>query len=469
MGTRLLAFGQVSPAGGDRSAASGERVLVVGAGIAGLAAAHDLHENGYQVTVLEARERIGGRIWTDRSRHGSPFELGATWIHGATDDNPIVQLAARLGVPTRQTRYENEQIYAPEGRPLGRPEQEQAYEAFGRLVRTLAELRHRRMSVGAPDLPLSVAIEEVLANGALGHLDPLGRQALSLSINTVFEHEAAADAADLSLFHGLDVVCAKLRTKDVSQIDVLVTGGYDRIVQHLAAGLDIRLGQVVRQVAYDVNRVTLSTDHGVFVGDRAVVTLPLGVLQSGMVEFTPPLPPTKCAALGHLGMNVLNRVYLRFAEPFWDGTEVIRYISPRPGEWGETYSLIPYTGEPALYLFNGAGFGKALEQFDDDTIVGAAMMMLRRLYGGQVPVRPEAVRITRWAADPFARGSYSHVRPGGSEEDFDALAAPVDERLFFAGEATDPHNPATVHGAYNSGRREARRILAMRETHRGPG
>jgi monoamine oxidase len=469
MGNRLLVSGPASPAGSDRSVMPGEHVLVIGAGIAGLAAAHDLHESGYQVTVLEARERIGGRIWTDRSRHGHPFELGATWIHDATDDNPIAQLAARLGVPTRQTCYDNEQIYDPEGQPLERREQEQFYEHFGRLVCALAGLRAHRESTGAPDLPLSTAIEEVLASGALGRLDPLGRQALALSINTVFEHEAAADAADLSLYHCLGVVCAKLRNQDVSQIDALVTGGYDRIVQHLAAGLDIRLGHVVRQIAYEADRVTLSTDRGVFVADRAVITLPLGVLQNGVVEFTPPLPPAKRAALGHLGMNVLNRVYLRFGEPFWDDTEVIRYISPRPGEWGETYSLIPYTGEPALYLFNGAGFGKALEQLDDDTIVGAAMAVLRRLYGARVPNRPEAVRITRWAADPFACGSYSHVRPGGSDEDFDALAAPVGERLFFAGEATDRHNPATVHGAYESDRREARRIRTMRVAPRTSG
>ncbi|HEX2571812.1 MAG TPA: FAD-dependent oxidoreductase [Polyangia bacterium] len=469
MGNRLPVSEPAPPAGSDRSVASGERVVVVGAGIAGLAAARDLHENGYQVTVLEARERIGGRIWTDRSHHGHPFELGATWIHDATEENPIARLAARLGVPTRQTRYDNEQIYDAEGRPLGRQEQERIYGHFGALVRALAEMRDRRQAAGDPDLPLSVAIEEVLAGGALGRLEPHDRQALGLSLNTVFEHEAAADAADLSLYGGLDVASAKLRNEDVSEIDVLVTGGYDRIVQHLAAGLEIRLGHVVRRVAYDAERVTLSTDQGVFVADRVVLTLPLGVLQSGAVEFTPPLPPAKRAALGRLGMNVLNRVYLRFAEPFWDDTEVIRYISPRPGEWGETYSLVPYTGAPALYLFNGAGFGKALEPLDDDAIVGAAMVVLRRLYGARVPARPETVRITRWAADPFARGSYSHVRPGGSAEDHDALAAPIGERLFFAGEATERHNPATVHGAYESGRREARRILTMREALQASG
>ncbi|MEK9164377.1 MAG: FAD-dependent oxidoreductase, partial [Chloroflexota bacterium] len=159
--------------------------------------------------------------------------------------------------------------------------------------------------------------------------------------------------------------------------------------------------------------------------------------------------------------GVLNKVYLRFAAAFWaeDDTDWIGYIPEKKGEWGEYLNIYHYTGQPILLCFNAGEYGLAIEKLSDGEIVAAAMKTLRQMYGDDIP-EPEAWLITRWGSDPFAYGSYSHAAPGATEDDFAALAEPVGDRLFFAGEATSEYS-ATVHGAYLSGVREAGRIAEL--------
>jgi monoamine oxidase len=164
-------------------------------------------------------------------------------------------------------------------------------------------------------------------------------------------------------------------------------------------------------------------------------------------------------AINNLGMGLLNKVYLRFPQVFWDEqSDLLDYIAQNRGEWAEWLNIYKYTGKPILLGFNAATYARQIEPLSDEMMVAAAMKTLRTIHGPSIP-EPEAWLITRWASDPLAGGSYSYLPPGASPDDYDDLAEPVADRLFFAGEATSREYAATVHGAYLSGLAAAERIV----------
>jgi len=217
----------------------------------------------------------------------------------------------------------------------------------------------------------------------------------------------------------------------------------------------------VTRVAHGTSGVVVETSKGAFTAPRAIVTLPIGVLRSGAVKFDPALPASKVSAISAMRMDVLQKVYVRFAKPFWpEDVEIFGRIAPASGK-GEFVSLVNvafYAKEPILMFFNAGTYARKVEEMTDGAVADLATKHLREMFGASVPT-PEACLVTRWGRDPFALGSYAHLPVGTKPSDRKALAAPVDDRLFFAGEATESDYPATVHGALLSGRREARRIL----------
>jgi len=425
-------------------------VIVIGAGIAGLSAASSLKAQGYRVVVLEGRDRIGGRIWTDRSWQGIPLDMGASWIHGV-DRNPISALAQKFNLTTLPTDYSSNILYDREGNRLSDAAQDQIDRRFTQVIEQLDRLRKSMDAAEKPDISLEIAISEIIRKM---NLDRYELEELNYSIATSIEHEYATDISDLSLFNWD-------RAGDLEGGDRLFPDGYDRIVQGLAGNLEIRLGQIVKQVTYSDRGVEVVTNRGKFQADRAVITLPLGVLKNGSVQFSPPLPSQKVKAIQALNMGVLNKVYLRFAQVFWaQNPHLLNYISTNKGEWSEFLNIAKYTQKPVLLGFNAGTYGISIEKLSDRQIVSEVMQVLRKIYGGSIP-EPEAWLITRWGSDPFAGGSYSHTPPGASSADYDALAQPVVDRLFFAGESTSNQHPATVHGAFWSGEREAKRIVTL--------
>jgi monoamine oxidase len=426
------------------SVANSERVLVIGAGMAGLGAARDLAERGYQVTVLEGRERIGGRVWTDRSWPGIALDLGTSWIHGI-EDNPIAALADQFGVRTVPSDYDSFTVYNADGVALSDAAVDALDERFEELLAVVDEARDGRDEDAALGDGLDAAIADAGYSAREVH-------ELRFAIALTIEHDYAADVADLSLEHWD-------QDDEIRGEQVVFPDGYGQLVERLAEGLDIRLGQVVRHVAYDDTGVTVTTNQSTFTAERVIVTLPLGVLKAGDDTFEPPLPDSKQRAIERLAMGVLNKLYLRFPEGFWQDAEAefLGYIGERTGEWADWIDIARYTGAPVLMAFNAGSFGTAIEALPDEVLVAQAMQVLRTIFGERIP-DPEEWRATRWSSDPLARGSYSHIPPGAGGDDYDALAEPIGERLFFAGEATQRASPATVHGAYLSGLRAAEEV-----------
>jgi monoamine oxidase len=423
----------------------GRKVMVIGAGIAGLAAARSLKDAGWHVTVIEARDRIGGRIWTSRLWPDQPMDLGASWIHG-TDGNPVTALADSIGAARVQTAYDRAIAYGPDGAVLDLGPEMAKAETVVTAARTAAEAHPQDISLA----------DAVTASAAWQDGTATDRSLIRHYVNATFEQEYGFDWAEASAWHFDDDTV-------FPGPDVLFPNGYDQIPKVLAQGLTIRLGQPVTQLAPDGAGVTATLADGTaLTADHAVVTLPLGVLQSGSLRFAEPLSPARTEAITSLRMGLLNKCCLRFDKVAWPGDlDWIEWLGPRDGVWSQWVSLARSTGAPVLMAFHAGSQAREVETLDDDATMAGARDALTSIFGSRFPA-PIAAQVTRWSQDPYAQGSYSFLPTGTTPVTRRALAGfDWDNRLAFAGEAAHPDYPATVHGGYLSGRSAARQLIRL--------
>lgn len=428
-----------------------EKVIVVGAGIAGLAAARELVANGFDVVVLEARDRVGGRIWTVRSL-SVPTELGAASIELAKT-NPFTALARKWQIAVRPIDYTSVAVYDAEGRRIDDDEAEDIADRLEDLITAGWRRAKREAENGQTAAGLQSVGDFLRQRKFMPDMSSERGRVENWAVGVqVCEYGAELDELSLAWFDG---------GFDEDWDDLLVVGGFDRIVEHLADGLDIRLGHEITRIEHGGDRVRVACQQGTFEADRAIVTLPLGVLQSGAVECSPELPEQKRLALRRLAMGSVEKIVLEYAEPFWPrDVDFLGYASRQPGEFPQFLSLTAATGQPMLLATTAGEHARFLLSLSEEEAISHVRHALDAMFGRPTP-RPIAYRVTHWGRDPFSRGAYSYVPLGASGADYDALAEPVGERLFFAGEATSREHPSTVHGAYFSGLREAARLVRI--------
>ena len=426
-----------------------QRTIIIGAGLAGLAAARALVDHGHEVVVLEARARTGGRIHTVDG-----LDLGAHWIHG-TEGNPLSSLARAAGVGTTFVGGDSSYtggwdalaLYTRTGVAADANEKLHGILAADQLKDELDAMRREALARGDADRPLSEAVlERLLATPR----DDAALRAIDWHFTAFSRDDANADADELSFLHwddGYEVY---------GYGDSVVEGGFEALLRPLAKGIDVRLSCAVTHIAHGPGVARVTTSAGVFEGARVLVTLPLGVLKSGAVTFDPPLPPEKTLAIERLGVGALTKVVLHYDVPFWPRAQYVfgylcRDIASHPTAvvnlW-RTHQL------PALVLLLGGRVGREAERWSEAQRQALGVRVVRDLFGDDAPA-PKHVQVTEWASDPFSLGAYSFVRIGSSPTDIEALAEPVGDALLFAGEATSRHHWAAAHGAYVSGLREA--------------
>ncbi|WP_322813957.1 NAD(P)/FAD-dependent oxidoreductase [Chloroflexus sp.] len=416
------------------------RTIVIGAGLAGLAAANSLQDAGHEVIVLEARDRIGGRIWTSTKWSDVPLDLGASWIHGI-QGNPLTVLANNLKATRVATSYNRTITYSANGTQLTDAEASLLNRIREDVSIALQQAQHQEA-----DQSVRAAVQKLATSTETAQL-------LNFVLSSDFEHEYGGSAVDLSA-HWYD------DDDTFAGDDVLFTQGFSVITDYLAQNITIKTSQVVKEIHWQDLEVSVISQDNRYITDSVVVTLPLGVLKSNAVVFVPALPTEKQNAIAKIGMGVLNKCYLRFEEAFWSAdNDWIEYISPTHGEWIEWINFLRIAQKPILLGFNAAEFGREIEDYTDNQVVERAMHVLRAIFGSHIP-DPLDYQITRWMHDPFARGAFSFNALGTTPALRDVLAQPLANRLFFAGEATSRAYFGTAHGAYLSGLRAAKEVGA---------
>lgn len=429
-------------------------IIIIGAGIAGLAAGQTLQKAGHPPLILEARTRPGGRTYTDTSL-GVPIDLGAAWIHGP-HGNPLTPLAQKFGLGMSYTDFTNERghsflAFTAAGEIINPAEFAQGMYLYrgaisqisGSLLytpppgRTLAEL----VATGLPCDPTQ--------------LPPAGQHGFTYASQIRPQYE---DAADLNQIDWrLSAAYHHLPGGEL----LLHGGGYNRLVEGLTAGLEIQLSQPVTQIVVHKKGVDVRTATQSWGAEKVIITVPLGVLKSGQIQFRPELPAAKREAIQRLGWGQYEKIALRFPHVFWPTEpQWFVYLNAENPPLGQVWvNMAHYTGEPILVAYHSGSRAIFANQLSDDLLTGRCVTILRRLFG---PAVPEPVQIVRsnWQVDPFAQGSYSFGQVGQGENDREILARPVENRLFFAGEAIHPHYWGTVHGAYESGVWAAGQVLA---------
>lgn len=429
------------------------RVLVIGAGIAGLAAANALVKNQVPVLVLEGRNRVGGRIYTSYA-WGPGFDLGASWIHGFIH-NPIAELATDKKLDLIPTYYNDQAslekfksiiFHDPQGKELSQTESQSLVKLgleFDRVIEKHGE--------ALADTSLEAELKAFMQRK---QLDQHTQDLFYYIAMLVYTHEHAADLDSLSVHFTHIADHSEVKGKNV-----VFSNGYSQILPDLVEQVPIALNQRVKKISYGAKGVEVYTDSRHFHADYVIVTVPLGVLKAGNIQFSPALPLNKQNSIHKMRMGVYDKIYLLFDKPFWEkDKEWIGYAPANPRDTIEIMNYYKINKTPVLLLFTAGSLAERMEKWSDPKIVAYMMNLLQKMYGKKVP-KPTSYAITRWNQDPFAHGSYSYLPEGENFRHYEIMAAPIAKRLFFAGEATSRNNPATVHGAYATGLRAAREVM----------
>lgn len=555
------------------------KVIIIGAGISGLAAAQQLQQFGMDVVILEGRDRVGGRVATFR-KGNFIADLGAMVVTGL-GGNPISVLSKQITMELHKIRQKCP-LYETNGGTVPKDKDEMVEREFNRLLEATSYLSHQLDFNYVQSKPVSLgqALEWVIKlqekhvkEKQIQHWKAILelQEKLKANLNAMSHlkdqieemrkhyqelQESKSTKADITLefvlrskMRDIGIACKEwdqyleqqkeiedklqeleasppsdvyLSSRDRQVLDwhfanlefanatplhtlslrhwdqdddfeftgshMTVRNGYSCVTVALADGLDIKLNMCVKSVRYNPHGVEVlamntRANSGMvsYKGDAVLCTLPLGVLKHSLqsngqspnaVQFMPPIPDWKAAAIQRLGFGNLNKVVLCFDRVFWDpNANLFGHVGSTTASRGELFLFWNLYRAPVLLALVAGEAAAIMENVTDEVVVGRCLAVLKGIFGTTAVPQPKETVVTRWRADPFSRGSYSYVATGSTGNDYDILATPVSPptgiqagqptglpRLFFAGEHTIRNYPATVHGALLSGLREAGRI-----------
>ena len=401
-------------------------VAIIGAGAAGLGAAHALKREGGSFVVLEARMRVGGRGHTIMAAPGVTFDLGCGWLHSA-DRNAFVTIAEQLD-------FEIDRKLPPwRERAWGKAFPPEERDDF---IRALDEFfdRLEQAAKGGVDHPANLYLE------AGNRWNPM--------IDAISSYINGCETDRLSIID--------FDAYEDTNLNWRVRRGYGALMESYGTALPIAFNCEVTLIDHSAKRLRIETSQGTLSADKVIITVPTNLIAQGAIRFSPALPD-KIDAAAHLPLGLADKVMLALDEPELlpvDGN--LRGATMR-AEMG-TYHLRPF-GQPCIEGFFGGRFAQALEDAGDGAIAAQSIDEIVSFVGNDFRRKLRPLKESRWAHDPFARGSYSHAVPGHAGKRA-VLAAPVAGRLFFAGEATSPNFFSTAHGAHDSGERTVKEVLA---------
>jgi monoamine oxidase len=404
-------------------------VVVVGGGAAGVAAARRLHDASIRCLLIEARGRLGGRAWTVVEGAGLVLDLGCGWLHSA-DRNPWCSIAAAQGatIDKSPAPWSRQPLEVSFPRPAREEFQEAMASFFDRL---------ERLAQNEPDVAASAALEP--GDRWNGLINALGTYISGAEWDRV-------SAKDYDRYQD-------------SALNWRVAEGLGTVVAAYGANLPVILDCQVRTVDYRGKRLRIETSKGAIAADQAMVAVPTTLLANERLSFTPALPRKTQAAQG-LPLGLDDKLFLALdrAEEFDADVRVFGHTDRAATA---AYHFRP-RGQPMIEAYFGGTCAAELEAAGDGAFFDFAVAELTQVFGSAFGRRVKPIGIHRWGLDPLALGSYSFALPGYADCRA-TLAEPVDDRLFFAGEACSPHDFSTAHGAWQSGVTAADQVIAARK------
>jgi monoamine oxidase len=403
-------------------------VAIIGAGAAGLGAARALENSGLSVIVLEARDRIGGRAHTVMVAPGIPFDMGCGWLHSA-DRNSFVPIAKQFGFEINKSRA---------------PWREQSYDS------TFPKAERHQFFGAMDDFydRAEAAAENDQDAPASTCLEPGNRWNPMIDAVSTYINGFTLDHVSL---HDMDAY-------EDTEVNWRLTAGYGALISAYGAACPVSLDTQVTLIDHSGARVKIETSCGTLSAAKVIVTVPSNLIANESIRFHPPLPAKVDAARG-LPLGTNNKVLLAL-----DGAgdmpsdSGLRGATARSGVG--SFQIRPF-GTPSIEGFYGGPFARELEDAGAGALSAQAIDEVVALLGSDFRKRLSPLAESRWAHDPFAQGAYSAAMPGHADARA-VLAAPVDGRLFFAGEATSPNFFSTAHGARDSGERAAKEVMQVR-------
>jgi monoamine oxidase len=406
-------------------------VVIAGAGVSGLIAAETLLKRGRSVLLLEASGRIGGRVETNSSTFGIPYDRGAHWVE-CGQNNPLFSYAQKNGFSMHEESIE-EILYV--GDRVATAEEFEAYiDAY--------YAAHKAIGLaGAADNDVSPAAV----------VPDLGEWADLVRLN-VGPYEMAKD---FTRFSCVDWWNAEDNTNWYCK------EGYGSIVMHRMSAVPVQLNTAVAKIDWGGNGVVVSTAVGNIKAKKCIVTVSPGVLASGGLSFEPALPPAKQESFHKICMGVLNHITLQFGENFFgigdDGYLAYKIDSHGSSSPRGMLLMVNLSGSNLSYGDVGGEFARELEKEGVDGGIDFALGELRKIFGSKIDQHFIKGDVTCWASDPLFQGSFASAEPGAYRHR-KILRESIGERIYFAGEACSEKYWSSVHGAYETGVRAAKDV-----------
>eukprot|EP00929_Paragymnodinium_shiwhaense_P096293 TRINITY_DN57842_c0_g1_i1.p1 TRINITY_DN57842_c0_g1~~TRINITY_DN57842_c0_g1_i1.p1 ORF type:complete len:543 (-),score=57.58 TRINITY_DN57842_c0_g1_i1:367-1995(-) len=448
-------------------------VLVIGAGISGVAAAAELRRRGCAVKVIEAKDHLGGRTYGEVQEGGWVFNHGANWIHGA-HPNPIWDLNQKEHLV--RTQWLPRSYYARTSKGIIREYGNDSY-VPGQAMRNKFDNFARqhehfirwlsfacRGEFNSLDLPLTYFVSEYISSNNIS--------GVKLEEFLLYEnvYETLSTAVDL---YSASMINQFARSYNHDE-EHMLADPYNKIVEFLAQGLDVVLSEPATSIEYNDRGVVVRCRSGrEFLGSLAIVTLPVGVLKTTSISFSPPLPPWKQRVIANMNMGLLEKMFFEFESPWWEaaGSEEDAFWTLKRGErdgfkttaseWYNLHNLLNKTVPPVLLTTPGGYFADMLEYEPDHVVIDLFRRELQSIFPNVTIPEPKRFVRTFHRRDEFMRGSYFSPAVGTDPLSMSYLAEPVANRLLFAGEATNPVRFGYVDGAFDTGLRAARQALAL--------
>lgn len=426
-------------------------IIVIGTGIAGLACAHALEQAGQSVVLLEARNRIGGRMHSITHQH-AVFDLGASWIHGI-EGNPIWELVRGQGIKTTVYNYQNISYSDANGQLFSQALQAQ----FEQLIEQVTQKLNQNSSISMNEINAQQMLQQILREKQIA--DRIDQNELKNYLYQYFQRMANDPYAT-----ELEQLCANFQQFEgyFAGDEVIFPQGYTQVLGTLKQGLDIRFNTIIQSIQYDAHKVCLTDHNGqTYETAHVVITVPLGVLKQQSIEFHPALPVALQSMIQSMGFGSFNKVFFQLTQPLNFPQLPQTYCHFYLGQ-SRCYNILDlshFYQQPTYLMLFGGKESSLIDHSNDQQV----WQWLRwQIQGWQnLPEQmPNTLIISRWGNDPFSMGSFSFPAVGHRPELVQLFQQGVSNRLYFAGEHCSEKYAGTVHGAYLSGIAAAQRVLS---------